>query len=154
MINMKIRILIILSSAIFLAACGSQSTPTISPEEKATQLVQTLDAMATVSAGETAVAQLTQIAAASTPTPISMIPTATYMAAIPTATVVVIPPTVAPPPTPCNWAQFVADVTYPDWSTIKPNTSFKKVWRLRNIGVCSWTPGYALVFSNGYNMGS
>jgi hypothetical protein len=154
MINKNFRILIILAGAFFLAACGNQTTPTPGPEEKATQLVQTLDALATVSAGETAVAQLTQIAAASTPTPISLIPTATYMAVIPTATTVVVPPTVAPPPTPCNWAQFVADVSYPDWSTIKPSTSFKKIWRLRNIGTCSWTPGYALVFVNGYNMGS
>lgn len=154
MIKAIIRIQIILAGALILAACGNQTTPTPGPEEKATQLVQTLDALATVSAGETAVAQLTQIAAAYTPTPISLIPTATYMAVLPTATAVVIPPTVAPPPTPCNWAQFVADVTYPDWTTIKPNTSFKKVWRLRNIGTCSWSPGYALVFSNGYNMGS
>jgi hypothetical protein len=113
-----------------------------------------LDAKATASAGETAVAQLTQIAAASSPTPIAVAPTATAIVAVPTATTVVIPPTAPPPPPPCNWAQFVSDVTYPDWSTIKPNTSFRKIWRMRNIGTCTWTPGYTIVFASGYNMGS
>jgi hypothetical protein len=154
MMKLKIPSLALIIAALFLAACGIRTTPTPGPEEKATWLVQTLDAMATISAGETAVAQLTQIADAATPTSILLMPTATYMAAQPTATQVVVPPTIAPPPTPCNWAQFVADVSYPDWSTVKPNTSFKKIWRLRNIGTCSWTPGYALVFVSGYNMGS
>ena len=149
------RITIILAIAFLLVACGIRNTPTPDPATKATQLVQTLDAMATLSAGETAVAQLTQIAAAATPTPISLVPTATYMAVLPTATALVVPPTaVPPPPTPCNWAQFVSDVTYPDWSSIKPSTPFRKIWRMRNIGACTWTPGYALVFVNGYNMGS
>jgi hypothetical protein len=149
------RIPILIAIAFLLAACGIGNTPTPDPATKATQLVQTLDAMATLSAGETAVAQLTQIAAAATPTPISLVPTATYMAVLPTATAVVVPPTaVPPPPTPCNWAQFVSDVTYPDWSSIKPSTPFRKIWRMRNIGACTWTPGYALVFVNGYNMGS
>ena len=156
---MKSRImtaLLFLLLILLITACGFQATPTESPEIKATELVKTLDAMATVSAGETAVAQLTQIAAASSPTPISIAPTATYPIALPTATPMVVPPTLTPFPTPppCNWAQFVTDVTYPDWSTIKPNTSFKKVWRLRNVGTCSWVPGYSLVFVNGYNMGS
>jgi hypothetical protein len=46
----------------------------------------------------------------------------------------------------------VADVTYPDGSTIKPNVAFRKIWRMKNIGACTWTPGYSLVFVSGYNM--
>ena len=33
---------------------------------------------------------------------------------------------------------FVADVTIPDDTTMKPNESFEKVWRLKNSGTCDW----------------
>jgi hypothetical protein len=152
----KSRLLILLVFGVLLSGCGSQSTPTPSTEVQSTQLVQTLDAISTVSAGATAVTQLTQIAAGSSPTPISIIPTATYAVSLPTATPIAIPPTavptLVPTPIPCNWAQFVTDVTYPDGSTLKPNVAFRKVWRMRNIGTCTWTPGYSLVFVSGYNM--
>ena len=152
MLNKLFTISILLVSAGLLVACGGQNTPTPNSEIQSTQLVQTLDAISTVSAGQTAVAQLTQIAQAASPTPISLLPTATYAVALPTLTPVVIPPTAIPKPIPCNWAQYIADVTYPDGSTIKPNIPFQKIWRMRNIGSCTWTPGYALVFVDGYNM--
>lgn len=34
---------------------------------------------------------------------------------------------------------FVGDITYPDGSEVRPGSSFKKVWRIRNIGTTSWT---------------
>ncbi len=154
MINQRIKVLLVLAFSVLLAACGNQSTPTPSVEEKATQLVILLDAKATASAGETAVAQLTQIAASNSPTPIAVAATATPIVAVPTATFVP-PPTFTPlPPPPCNWAQFISDVTYPDGSSVKPNTAFRKTWKFKNIGTCTWTSGYTIVFVNGYNMGS
>ncbi|MEU8148649.1 NBR1-Ig-like domain-containing protein [Nonomuraea sp. NPDC048901] len=33
---------------------------------------------------------------------------------------------------------FVGDITYPDGSEVRPGSSFKKVWRIRNIGTTSW----------------
>jgi hypothetical protein len=54
-----------------------------------------------------------------------------------------------PVPVPCNLAAFVGDVTIPDSSIINPGDTFTKTWRLQNIGACSWTPNYALVFLNG-----
>jgi hypothetical protein len=53
----------------------------------------------------------------------------------------------------CDWAQFVADVTVPDGTTFAPNTAFTKTWRLKNIGTCTWTTSYALVFDTGDRMG-
>jgi hypothetical protein len=44
-------------------------------------------------------------------------------------------------------------VTVPDGTTFLPGESFSKVWRLKNIGSCSWTTGYALVFMSGDRMG-
>ena len=52
----------------------------------------------------------------------------------------------------CNWAQFVADVTVPDGTSYAPSTAFKKTWRLKNIGTCTWSD-VSLIFSSGEKMG-
>ncbi|HUH99227.1 MAG TPA: NBR1-Ig-like domain-containing protein, partial [Anaerolineales bacterium] len=54
----------------------------------------------------------------------------------------------------CNWAQFMADVTVPDGTYIAPGATFTKTWRLLNIGNCTWTTSYALVFSSGNALGA
>src|SRR5258706_1705264 len=53
----------------------------------------------------------------------------------------------------CDAALFVADVTAPDGSTYSPNAPFTKPWRLKNIGTCTWTTAYKLVFASGVQMG-
>jgi hypothetical protein len=62
-------------------------------------------------------------------------------------------PTAASTPVPCNLATFVADVTVPDDTVIGLNKSFTKTWRLKNVGSCSWTSGYQVVFDSGDQMG-
>ena len=54
--------------------------------------------------------------------------------------------------TPCNWAQFISDVSIPDGSPVSPGAVFTKIWRLKNIGSCTWTSSYALVFDSGSQM--
>ena len=73
--------------------------------------------------------------------------------------VIILGATVAAPPishasaaTPCNWAQFISDVSVPDGSVFSPGTIFTKTWRLQNIGTCTWTTGYSLVFDSGSQM--
>lgn len=141
----------------------------------------TIIAQSTLAAGETAVYQLTQIAqgtsaptatppatsAAPTaevpsptaviPSPLPVIPTATNVPVViptylPSPTWVPPTPTRTPVPIPCDWAQFVQDVTVPDGTTFLPGTAFTKVWRIRNIGSCAWNTSYALVFSSGDRM--
>jgi hypothetical protein len=51
-------------------------------------------------------------------------------------------------------AQFVADVTVPDGTRFDPGATFRKTWRLRNIGTCTWTTAYTLVFDSGTQMSS
>ena len=46
-------------------------------------------------------------------------------------------------------AQFVADVTVPDGTRYDPGATFTKTWRLKNIGTCTWTTSYTLVFDSG-----
>jgi hypothetical protein len=57
-------------------------------------------------------------------------------------------------PTPCNLAGNVIDVTYVDDTKVNADTSFVKTWRIANIGSCTWTSGYSLIFDNGDQMGS
>jgi len=84
-----------------------------------------------------------------TPTPGLPLPTATVVSA--TATNLPISQTPVPVSR-CDAMQFLGDVTYPDGSLISRNNNFVKIWRIKNIGTCSWTPSYALVFSEGDSM--
>ena len=54
--------------------------------------------------------------------------------------------------TPCNLASFVTDVTIPDDTTFLVEKPFTKTWRLKNVGTCTWTAGYKLVFDSGERM--
>ncbi len=54
----------------------------------------------------------------------------------------------------CDWAQFIADVTVPDGAAYAPGTTFTKTWRLKNIGTCTWTTSYSLVFASGNQLGA
>jgi hypothetical protein len=71
----------------------------------------------------------------------------------------VVPPTPTPTPTPtpvpvpCNAAKFIKDVTIPDGTTFAPDTDFRKTWRIKNIGTCTWTKEYDLIFVDGARMG-
>ena len=58
-----------------------------------------------------------------------------------------------PPPAGCDRAQFVADVTVPDGTVYAPGAQFDKIWRLKNVGTCTWTTSYAMVFDSGDKMG-
>jgi hypothetical protein len=55
--------------------------------------------------------------------------------------------------TTCDWAQFIADVNYPDGTDVTAGSGFDKIWRLKNIGSCTWT-GYTLVYVDGTSMGA
>jgi hypothetical protein len=84
--------------------------------------------------------------ATATTTPSTATPTTTPSTATPTAT-----PT--QPPAGCDRAQFIADVTVPDGTVYAPGVAFAKTWRLKNVGTCTWTTSYAMVFETGEKMG-
>ncbi|MCB9111190.1 MAG: hypothetical protein H6634_08070 [Anaerolineales bacterium] len=56
------------------------------------------------------------------------------------------------PTSKCDAALFLADVTYPDGSIVPRNTTFVKVWRIRNAGTCTWSTSYSIVFFGGDGM--
>ena len=54
----------------------------------------------------------------------------------------------------CDHIQFVSDLTAPDGATFAPGTAFTKTWRLKNIGTCTWTTAYHLVWVGGDTLGA
>lgn len=102
---------------------------------------------ALTAAAQTVQAQLTQPTQAQP----SVTPTFTTSPGLPTNTVA--PPTSIPSATQaCDKADFV-DENYPDDTVVAPGETFTKTWTFKNIGTCSWTPAYAIVFSSGNSMG-
>jgi len=53
----------------------------------------------------------------------------------------------------CDKAAFVSDVTIPDGTILAGGTAFTKTWRLQNVGTCTWTTSYKLVFAGGDFLG-
>jgi hypothetical protein len=156
------------AALLVLSACGSPATPTQDPAALYTQLAATV------------LANLTQTAAAASPTPAitdTQLPTKTPLLSptplsgtplltpdglgTPTNTPLLSPtpgpgvPTKTPntlatlrPPSQaaCDNAAFVKDVTIPDGTTVSPGEVFVKTWEFTNLGPCTWTTDYVLIF--------
>jgi hypothetical protein len=112
---------------------------------------ETPDTFATLNSLYTVSAQTVEAAGtpnSQTATPGVPLPTATgsLIPTFPVNTPVVQSPV---PVSRCDAASFVTDVSYPDGSVISRGGSFVKTWRIKNVGTCSWTTSYALVFVSG-----
>jgi hypothetical protein len=44
------------------------------------------------------------------------------------------------------------DVTIPDDTVIQPGQAFTKIWRLQNLGACTWNRNYAVTYFSGEQM--
>lgn len=116
----------------------------------------TPDTVATLNGLYTAAAQTATSAVQGpfpTVTPGVILPTATFIQPIPTNTPFIIPTSSPAPVARCDAAAFVRDVTVADGSVFSRGAGFTKTWRLQNVGTCSWTPSYALVFVSGDLLG-
>ncbi|MFN8411982.1 MAG: NBR1-Ig-like domain-containing protein [Anaerolineales bacterium] len=114
----------------------------------------TPDTFATLNGLYTASAQTQQAGGAQTgltATPGLPVPTSTGIGGIATATNTPILSSPVPVSR-CDAAAFLADVTYPDGSLVARKNTFVKIWRIQNVGTCSWTTSYALVFYGGDGM--
>ena len=124
--------------AILTLACnlGIQATPdasaTLNPLY--TAAAQTLEAMSTQADATSAFATSTLISTTATPT-LSFATSTSYASPVPVKR--------------CDAAAFIKDVTIADGTIISPGTTFAKTWRLQNVGTCTWTSSYALVFISG-----
>ncbi len=58
-------------------------------------------------------------------------------------------------PIPCvNDAQFLNDVSVPDFTQLAPGAAIDKRWAVKNTGSCDWGRDYRLVFIEGNSMGA
>lgn len=142
------QLLAIIAALILMGLSGAcnfplQETPSPVPaDSSATAARSTLES------------QLTQVAEAGQPTSATatstLVPTLSASATPqPTATQT---PEPTQTPLPCDWAKFRKDVTIPDGTNFSAGDGFEKTWRLENIGTCTWTEEYALVFIEGDRM--
>lgn len=168
----KLRFIgIIVFTIMVLSACNIPTYEEPDQGDLVNKAFQTLAAQATQNSFETLVAQLTQVAQQPEVTPTMQIfpsstsivvtntqiaPSATETKLSNTPTNTSLPNTKTPTPTatpiPCNIAKFVKDVTVPDGSVMLPKEKFTKIWRLTNVGTCTWTTDYDLVFVTGDRM--
>lgn len=139
------KTLFITLALLLILACSPLAPSTPQP-------AATLDVLYT-SAAQTLSGMATEGAAILTSQPPPASPTATL--SIPTSTPLEFQTfTSVPPVTQCDAAAFVSDVTYPDGSNIGIGVVFTKIWRIRNVGTCTWTPSYALVYVSGERFGA
>jgi len=147
--RLSIFFLILFSGTITLAACSlplfgsADQTPTLN----ATQAYGTVYAKLTE-----AVAQTPSPTSGSFPTITPVRPATMTQGASPaTPTRTTIPATPAPQ---CNLAApgNPIDVTIPDNTQMAPGQAFTKIWRLQNVGECTWNTNYGIVFSSGEQM--
>jgi len=54
---------------------------------------------------------------------------------------------------PLNEMRFLADVSIPDGTQLRPGESFQKIWRVRNTGTTTWGSGYTMTFFRDEQMG-
>lgn len=121
-----------------MLACNLPSNTSNQPSPDAVLTAAALTVQAQLSANNTPTlspadtATSTSLASTPTFTPVALAPATSLPAATPTSN--------------CDNALFITDVTYPDNTVVPASSAFTKTWRLQNIGSCSWTPSYALVF--------
>jgi hypothetical protein len=131
---------------LLISACNVPKAMTDEEKQQTVQAVaqQTIAAMETQAASQPSATPQPPTSTI-TPNPITNTP--------PPST---LTPSITPSPTSsvlCNHAKFITDVTVPDDEIFAPNTTFTKTWRLKNIGSCTWTSSYAIVFDSGNSMG-
>jgi len=117
---------------------AGDTTPTLN----ITQAYDTVNAKLTLAVAQTPGA---------TPSPLYTItPLVSSTQATFTATITSTPVVDTPSPG-CNLAApgIPLDVTIPDDTQMTPGQAFTKTWRLQNVGECTWTTEYSLVFASG-----
>lgn len=146
---MKKRFVILPIVLLIVAGLAACNLPSAQPTETPMSLDSAYTAAAaTVEAQLTSAAQ-TQAASAplATNTPQPILPTNTATLAAATNTPLPQPSSTQS----CDLAQFVSDVTVPDGTAFNAGDTFTKTWRIKNVGTCSWTPSYALIFASSGN---
>jgi len=60
---------------------------------------------------------------------------------------------VLPPDVLCNQFEFYIDITIPDDMYVKAGSNFEKIWRIKNVGECTWQPYFEITYISGSELG-
>lgn len=153
-----ISIMLILCAV--LAACGAvQPEATQTPADvEATQVAQYVEQTQAVNQAVETQVQATQVVAMTETATSQPTATATLVPATPTSTALptntATPtktplPTATSTPTICNAAQLVTNMTVESGASFPAHARFTKVWRVKNVGSCTWTKDFSIEFSSG-----
>lgn len=126
---------VILFYLIFISSCTLKDSALLSADDiRFTQSAKTIEAQLTQVQQPVAVTQTFVAEGTSTPQP----------------TIILVTP--SPDGEICDQGKFVEDVTVPDNSIFTIGSEFTKIWRIQNIGSCTWTTEYDVVFISGNGM--
>ena len=148
------KLLFLLSGPVLmiLVGCNLPSNTSQTPTLNVTQAYQTVEARLTQAIALTPAASVSPSATqAEMPTQTPAPPTAE-----PSLTPTQAGATSTTSNTPCDQAApgIPIDVTIPDSTEMQPGQAFTKIWRLQNVGTCTWTKDYALVWFSGDKLGA
>ncbi len=142
---MKKKIVLACILTLFLVACGrTEELPTL-PTLDPTRLQETAISQFIADYTKTQAAIPTKtLTPTSTTTPIPTIDRTRPPIFTPTGVI------------PCNRAKAgnPIDVTIPDGTVMDPGKAFSKTWRLENVGSCTWTRLYSVMFFSGNSLGA
>lgn len=152
----SITLTLMLVLSVLLTACNrpnQQAETTITPN--ITQVYQTVEARLTENAATTLASPSPEFTPTLQTTPTQAQTTSSTTQPAPSATQ--SPPQNSPTSQKlCDQAAAGTpiDVTIPDDTTIQAGQAFVKIWRLVNVGACTWDASYAAVFFSGEQMGA
>lgn len=143
---------LILLIPLFFSSCNLPRGEPASTEMSVTQAYETIQARLTQSA---------QPALLTTPSPsptpgAQASPTGLSTPVASPTLAATVPVSTATPRVACDQAAAGSpiDVTIPDDTLLQPGQSFTKIWRLQNVGSCTWNRSYAVAFFSGDQMGA
>ncbi|MEJ2710306.1 MAG: NBR1-Ig-like domain-containing protein [Anaerolineales bacterium] len=136
---------------VWLAGCAPETSPTPATVSIETMVAETVAAQQTLSAGNTAVAMLTQMASQPQEQSPSATPAPGGAVATPLPTPQASP---TPQPSPCDQVELLGHPSAEPGAQFIPGADFVKTWRLKNSGSCTWDANYALMFLDGDPLGA
>ena len=167
------RFCLLLGGCLVLTACGSSIAPTESVWEQKSSVNPTAVQQTLAAHGTQAITlspqpetptnldltgTITATPGALQPTPFTQTPMLTPVKATSTpASPDMLTPASPSPTGICDKASAgfpKIDITVDDNTTLQPAQTFTKIWRLTNVGTCTWTRQYSARFSHGDQMGA
>jgi hypothetical protein len=142
-----------------LTQIAGQSSPTSAPTQTPTvaSSTKTPDALASATTQSPGLQLLTPTSTGGAAGGLPAVATSAIGGGLPTSTsalsLTLVVPVASTSNVPiCYNSKFIADISIPDGTVLKPYEKFRKIWRIQNTGTCSWDQGFGLTIWNGPSM--